>query len=113
MWSCLEVNVGLIVACLPALRPYLRLNNKSSSARYEDSSGPKMPSQAKHVRRPEEHGLEVIMETSGKGDAVQVSDDNRRGYQLEHGNEEVDTSDRWLQQGGSEVELVEMQSHSK
>ncbi|KAH7187213.1 hypothetical protein DER44DRAFT_179500 [Fusarium oxysporum] len=26
LWSCLEANIGIIVACLPALRPYFRKN---------------------------------------------------------------------------------------
>lgn len=32
LWSALDIMVGLIVTCLPSLRPYLRRNFKASSA---------------------------------------------------------------------------------
>ncbi|EAT80762.1 hypothetical protein SNOG_11718 [Parastagonospora nodorum SN15] len=32
LWSCLDIMVGLIVTCLPSLRPYLRKGFKNSSA---------------------------------------------------------------------------------
>lgn len=31
-WSILDENIALIIACLPSLRPYLRIGFKSSSA---------------------------------------------------------------------------------
>jgi len=42
LWSSLDANIGVIVACLPSLRPYLRKSNLSSPINplgsYETSS---------------------------------------------------------------------------
>ncbi|KAF5985870.1 integral membrane protein [Fusarium coicis] len=62
LWSGLDVYIGLIIACLPALRPYLRRKgskydyNYNTSGRPNNSSGPP-------VRRAAQSGFEEIDET--------------------------------------------------
>ena len=64
LWSSLDVNIGVIVACLPALRPLLRQNMKSSTAGYNSNygtgTGSQTPARLATIRR--EQGFEVISE---------------------------------------------------
>lgn len=66
LWSSLDVNIGVIVACLPALRPLLRQNMKASTDGYYGSygtgtgTGSQTPARLAAIRR--EQGFEVISE---------------------------------------------------
>ncbi|RGP60405.1 hypothetical protein FLONG3_10871 [Fusarium longipes] len=60
LWSALDVYIGLIIACLPALRPYLR--RKGSKYSYGESARP-TGSSAHPVRRTADRGFQEIDET--------------------------------------------------
>ncbi|KAL4726884.1 hypothetical protein ACLX1H_005776 [Fusarium chlamydosporum] len=71
LWSALDVYIGLIIACLPALRPYLR--RKGSKFSYEESGRPTGNS-THPVRRTVDRGFRELDETpSLEGDAGPAS----------------------------------------
>ncbi|KAI3571934.1 hypothetical protein IWW34DRAFT_638448 [Fusarium oxysporum f. sp. albedinis] len=65
LWSALDAYVGLIIACLPSLRPLLRRNLKSSDEYSYDASG--RPTRPVPPRRPGQSGFEEIDEMSYPG----------------------------------------------
>ncbi len=68
MWSCLDVHVGVIVVCLPSLRPLLRHNMQGSTDDYKYGSNSNTHltrlTAISAIRR--EQGFEVIVE-EGRG----------------------------------------------
>ncbi|KAJ4052415.1 hypothetical protein NW761_003316 [Fusarium oxysporum] len=62
LWSGLDVFIGLIIACLPALRPYLRRKGSKYDYNYNTSGRPNNSSGAP-VRRAAQSGFEEIDET--------------------------------------------------
>lgn len=111
LWSALDVNIGVIIACLPALRPLLRRNMKSSSAggyyggSYGTGTGNKTPARLTAIRH--EQGFEVISEPSDgeSGAAVRggpthivggqkALDTNKDGWGRDSRGEKLGTSER-------------------
>ncbi|KAF5004842.1 hypothetical protein FDECE_8686 [Fusarium decemcellulare] len=60
LWSALDVYVGLIIACLPALRPYLR-RGFGSSYQYSNNESAR-PARSVPSRRAGQNGFEEIDE---------------------------------------------------
>ncbi|KAJ3524775.1 hypothetical protein NM208_g11921 [Fusarium decemcellulare] len=60
LWSALDVYVGLIIACLPALRPYLR-RGFGSSYQYSNNESAR-PARSLPSRRAGQNGFEEIDE---------------------------------------------------
>ncbi|RYP08932.1 hypothetical protein DL764_001585 [Monosporascus ibericus] len=56
-WSALDANIGLVIACLPSLRPYFRRNFKASSDYKNVQPSRTAPST---VRRPDQSGFKDI-----------------------------------------------------
>ncbi|RGP77778.1 hypothetical protein FLONG3_4072 [Fusarium longipes] len=53
LWSALDVNMGLVIACLPSLRPYFGSREKSAEPSFESSSGDR-------ARRPSKFTVETL-----------------------------------------------------
>ncbi|KAF9773936.1 hypothetical protein IL306_008149 [Fusarium sp. DS 682] len=63
LWSGLDVYIGLIIACLPALRPYLRRKGSKYDYNYNISGRRANNSSGAPVRRAAQSGFEEIDET--------------------------------------------------
>ena len=100
-WSALDANIGLLIACLPSLRPYLRHNLKSSTNDYGfyDSSRPSKPTPA---RRPEQNGFKEISDPRYELETIR-----RASYGP--GTNEFEAGTRWSddkKSSRSDIELV-------
>ncbi|KAF4451840.1 hypothetical protein F53441_5159 [Fusarium austroafricanum] len=62
LWSGLDVYIGLLIACLPALRPYLRRKGSNYDYNY-NSSAKRANNISAQVRRTAQSGFEEIDET--------------------------------------------------
>ncbi|KAH7137764.1 hypothetical protein EDB81DRAFT_844225 [Dactylonectria macrodidyma] len=106
LWSSLDAYIGLIIACLPALRPYLRRNwGASYEYGYNDSARPansSLPS-----RRPGQSGFEEIDETPSLESSDNVN--CAPGVRNISGPSEIGTDDAWnddKKSNRSDIELV-------
>ncbi|VTT60667.1 unnamed protein product [Fusarium fujikuroi] len=99
LWCSLDVYIGLVICCIPALRPYL--HRKGVNYNIQESGRPSKSGHA--IRRTGQSGFEEIIEGSGlRGD---VQDDSWSGS---HSCEiTVDMSDK--KQNGSDIELVSIE----
>ncbi|KAM0199482.1 hypothetical protein ACHAPA_004984 [Fusarium lateritium] len=104
LWSALDAYIGLIIACLPALRPYLR--RKGSKYDYAESGRPAVNSAAP-PRRVGQSGFEELDETpSLEGDT---------GPRTWAGSSSPDIGAGWSDKKStrSDVELVTLDASSK
>ncbi|KAL6920840.1 hypothetical protein ACHAPO_004479 [Fusarium lateritium] len=100
LWSSLDVYVGLIVACLPALRPYL--HRKGSKFSYGESGRPTGNS-THPARRTVDRGFQEIDETPS------VEGDRGPGpWAVGHSPELGGTGWSDKKSNGSDVELVSL-----
>ncbi|KAG8676127.1 hypothetical protein FPOAC2_02210 [Fusarium poae] len=100
LWSSLDVYVGLIVACLPALRPYL--HRKGSKFSYGESGRPTGTS-THPARRTVDRGFQEIDETPS------VEGDRGPGpWAVGHSPELGATGWSDKKSNGSDVELVSL-----
>ncbi|CVL06903.1 related to integral membrane protein [Fusarium mangiferae] len=99
LWCSLDVYIGLVICCIPALRPYL--HRKGVNYNIQESGRPSKSGHA--IRRTGQSGFEEIIEGSGlRGD---VQDDSWSGS---HSCElTVDMSDK--KQNESDIELVSIE----
>ncbi|RYP11064.1 hypothetical protein DL765_007897 [Monosporascus sp. GIB2] len=117
-WSALDVNMGVVVACLPSLRPYFRRNFKASYGnKYNKPSSTGSPT----VRRPDQSKLKEIVDVpshTNSGDAIAVTGGANAAtalhWQSRHepaGTPGFGTDDTWYEDrksNTSDVELVKM-----
>ncbi|KAF4444307.1 integral membrane [Fusarium acutatum] len=96
LWCSLDVYIGLVICCIPALRPYL--HRKGVNYNYQESGRPSKSGHA--IRRTGQSGFEEIIEGSG------LRDDGRDdSWSGSHSCEiTADMSDK--KQNGSDIELV-------
>jgi hypothetical protein len=94
LWCSLDVYIGLVICCIPALRPYL--HRKGVNYNIQESGRPSKSSHA--IRRTAQSGFEEIIEGSAlDGDcrngswsgshsceiAAELSDKNGNGSDIE------------------------------
>ncbi|KAM0354210.1 hypothetical protein ACHAPU_001248 [Fusarium lateritium] len=104
MWSGLDAYIGLIIACLPALRPYLR--KKGPKYDYSESGRPTAHSNIP-PRQAGQNGFEEIDETpSLEGDS---------GPGIWDGSSSADARAGWSDKEStrSDVELVSLDADSR
>ncbi|KAM0424901.1 hypothetical protein ACHAPT_009957 [Fusarium lateritium] len=103
LWSALDVYVGLIIACLPSLRPYLRRNFGASYQYDYNESGRVTKSTV--TRRPGQSGFEELGETPYAGPSAGGS----RAIATRHGADSTEFStdgDDDKKSNRSDIELV-------
>ncbi|PCD34582.1 hypothetical protein FGRA07_08900 [Fusarium graminearum] len=61
LWSALDVNMGLVVACLPSLRPYFGSRNQSEKPSFERKN-------EERYRRPSKFGIDTLRHNYRKYD---------------------------------------------
>ncbi|KAH7120492.1 hypothetical protein EDB81DRAFT_914107 [Dactylonectria macrodidyma] len=112
LWSALDVYVGLIVACLPSLRPYLRRNPRQSYQASSENSG-QNPTSPK-PRRLGQRGFEEM------DDETSFPSGNYRGEGAQRGRRGSDSPDiivhsTWnsdKRSNRSDVELVNIDARA-
>ncbi|RMJ16010.1 hypothetical protein BHE90_008706 [Fusarium euwallaceae] len=103
LWSALDVYVGLIIACLPSLRPYLRRNFGASYQYDYNESGRVTKSTV--TRRPGQSGFEEL----GEGPYAGPSTSGSRAIPSRHAAESAEFStdgDDDKKSNRSDIELV-------
>lgn len=103
LWSALDVYVGLIIACLPSLRPYLRRNFGASYQYDYNESGRVTKSTV--TRRPGQSGFEEL----GEGPYAGPSTGGSRAIASRHAAESAEFStdgDDDKKSNRSDIELV-------
>ncbi|KAF4993239.1 hypothetical protein FGRMN_6603 [Fusarium graminum] len=58
LWSALDVNIGLVIACLPSLRPYFGSRSKSEENSHNIEAGPSGKSWRYGERALHRHGMQ-------------------------------------------------------
>ncbi|KAF7555856.1 hypothetical protein G7046_g6458 [Stylonectria norvegica] len=108
-FSSLDVNLGLVIACLPSLRPYFN-SNKGSNPSTSLNSFPKP------MGKPNEKGFREItndVSSASRGPRVPTPQDNvDRMYGLSP-NDRIDSDedDARTRSGASDIELVAVDTH--
>ncbi|RGP59531.1 hypothetical protein FSPOR_11288 [Fusarium sporotrichioides] len=105
LWSALDVNIGLVVACLPSLRPYFGSRNQSERPSFESRN------EERH-RRPSKFGIDTLRHNYRKYDEEESSSfserhNAREASQWEHYDAIPDDGRRSCTDV-SDVELVEL-----
>ncbi|SCV39979.1 uncharacterized protein FFB14_07356 [Fusarium fujikuroi] len=99
LWCSLDVYIGLVICCIPALRPYL--HRKGVNYNIQESGRPSKSGHA--IRRTGQSGFEEIIEGSGlRGDVQEDSWSGSHSCEIT-----VDMSDK--KQNGSDIELVSIE----
>ncbi|KAG8671951.1 hypothetical protein FPOAC2_05315 [Fusarium poae] len=71
LWSALDVNMGLVIACLPSLRPYFGSRNQSEKPSFESRN-------EERFRRPSKFGLDTLRHNYRKYDEEESSSFSER-----------------------------------
>ncbi|KAJ4308226.1 hypothetical protein N0V84_012224 [Fusarium piperis] len=103
LWSALDVYVGLIIACLPSLRPYLR-RNFGASYQYDYNESGRV-TKSTGTRRPGQSGFEEL----GEGPYAGPSTGGSRAMASRHAAESAEFSadgDDDKKSNRSDIELV-------
>ncbi|KAI8668618.1 hypothetical protein NCS57_00673500 [Fusarium keratoplasticum] len=103
LWSALDVYVGLIIACLPSLRPYLR-RNFGASYQYDYNESGRV-TKSTITRRPGQNGFEEL----GEGPYAGPSTGGSRAIVSRHAAESAEFStdgDDDKKSNRSDIELV-------
>ncbi|KAF5633272.1 uncharacterized protein FTJAE_7236 [Fusarium tjaetaba] len=96
LWCSLDVYIGLVICCIPALRPYL--HRKGVNYNIQESGRPSKSGHA--IRRTGQSGFEEIIEGSGlRGDGRDDSWSGSHSCEIR-----AEMSDK--KQNGSDIELV-------
>ncbi|KAG9498282.1 hypothetical protein J7337_011178 [Fusarium musae] len=99
LWCSLDVYIGLVICCIPALRPYL--HRKGVNYNYQESGRPSKSGHA--IRRTGQSGFEEIIEGSGiRGDGQDDSWSGSHSCEIT-----AEMSDK--KQNGSDIELVSIE----
>ncbi|KAI8648576.1 hypothetical protein NCS57_01468900 [Fusarium keratoplasticum] len=105
IWSILDENMALIIACLPSLRPYLRHGFKSSSAEASYGYGNRSTGHITSTRKTQAtSGFEVI------DDPVPVFDGGLRRNTRRGNDSEDDAWSDGKKSNRSDIELVTIQA---
>jgi hypothetical protein len=102
LWSALDAYVGLIIACLPSLRPYLRCKWGSSydNDSYGSSRSANITNQSQRLGHNE---IEGIDESSSRGGSDDMTQARNASHSLE-----VDTAWNNRKSNKSDVELISL-----
>lgn len=104
LWSALDVNMGLVIACLPSLRPYFGSRNKTEAPSFESAN-------RNAVRKPSIFAFESFRHNYKQYDEEGSSSLDWQQVRQLSGWEGLDgTSDNGKDKctDASDVELVEM-----
>ncbi|KPA37203.1 hypothetical protein FLAG1_09995 [Fusarium langsethiae] len=105
LWSALDVNIGLVVACLPSLRPYFGSRNQSERPSFESRN------EERH-RRPSKFGIDTLRHNYRKYDEEESSSFSERQNARETSHWEhydvISDDGRRSYTDVSDVELVEL-----
>ncbi|KAM6510371.1 hypothetical protein FSOLCH5_010811 [Fusarium solani] len=103
LWSALDAYIGLVVACLPSLRPYFRRSfGASSDYSYGKSTRPARPAPA---RRPSQRGFQEIED----GVYIGASGTGMQGTSHSASSPNLTADDAWnddKESQRSDIELV-------
>ncbi|KAH7125902.1 hypothetical protein EDB81DRAFT_860589 [Dactylonectria macrodidyma] len=101
LWNVLDCDIGLVIACLPSLRPYLRGKRGSDYDAYTKSA----------TARPVEAGFTVINEPY-RGGVVRTADSDEVGNHGPSSHSNGFDDDPWdgKKSNASDVELVQIKT---
>ncbi|CEI61309.1 hypothetical protein FVEN_g5971 [Fusarium venenatum] len=71
LWSALDVNMGLMIACLPSLRPYFGSRTQSEKPSFESRN-------EERFRRPSKFGIDTLRHNYRKYDEEESSSSSER-----------------------------------
>ncbi|EMT74498.1 hypothetical protein NOF04DRAFT_14019 [Fusarium oxysporum II5] len=102
LWSSLDSNIGLIIACLPALRPFLR-RNRETSEQYNNRESSRN-TRTVTARRHNQAGFEEIEED------ISINKDGSMKLAF-HSSNSRRIGDGWSDRAasGSDIELVNVE----
>ncbi|CAG7563424.1 unnamed protein product [Fusarium equiseti] len=110
LWSALDVDIGLVIACLPSLRPYFGSRHKSENSSPDDTNG-------NWIRRNSRLGLESIRHNykqhDKEGSLTYTGRQSLRRPSLWSEIEGASDAGKELFTDATDIELIEMKRPSE